>query len=62
MLLIKKKDIQIYSDGSIIFSYLFREKFKKIKFYNKDYKELYSTKKKFKEINHSLKHKNKYFE
>ena len=30
MLLIKKKDIQIYSDGSIIFSYLFREKSLKI--------------------------------
>jgi hypothetical protein len=61
MLLIKKKNIQIHSDGSLIFSHLFKEKLRKTKFYVKDYKKLYSNKKKFKEINRSLKHKNKYF-
>jgi len=61
MLLIKKKNIQIHSDGSIIFSHLFKEKSKKTRFYAKDYKKLHSNKKKFKETNRSLKHKNKYF-
>jgi len=49
MLLIKKKNIQIHSDGSIIFSHLFKEKSKKTRFYAKDYKKLHSNKKKFKE-------------
>ena len=61
MLLIRKKNIQIHSDGSTIFSYLFKKKLKKIKFYIKDYKKLYSSKKLFKETNRSSKHKNKYF-
>jgi len=61
MLLIKKKDIQIYSDGSLMFSYSFKKKFKQTKFYIKDYKKIYSNKKKFREVNSSLKHKNKYF-
>lgn len=61
MLLIRKKKIQIYSDGSTAFSHLFKEKVKKTKFYIKDYKKLYNNKKKRKEINCSLEHKNKYF-
>jgi len=45
MLLIKKKDIQIYSDGSLMFSYSFKKKFKQTKFYIKDYKKYIVTKK-----------------
>jgi len=61
MSLIKKRIIQIVSDGSIVFFDSTLKDQKKSKFYFKDYKNFYNQRKNFKLSKQSLHYKKKYF-
>jgi hypothetical protein len=66
MKMIKKKQIKVFSDGSINFHYenLISKENIQIKIYNKDYKNFYLNKKNFKPLvdsKHSVIFKKKYF-
>ena len=61
MSLIKKKNVLIVSDGSIIFSDYYAKDQKKTKFNFKDYKNFYSQRKNLKILKQSLHYKKRYF-